>query len=707
MKRKIAVMLVAFLGITFGVVAQSNERDMLIDSIVDVSVNQLDRVRMIQSTKEYVDKVDPIIAEAVAYTLAQQIAKPLVVETYAQLTEEQLKEVLRFMRSDAQRRISSSQVAEKLSVSLAVDLIGNFAAVLSGTSWKSDIPSLNDKEYSAMVDKYLELSGALSLFDDLLGPAMAEIKKEMGASAASMMSSMMKQIRKNYPAYYKVALVDYVSKEQLQQAIDFYSQPYMLEVQQMAKNRGVSLMSGAMQDTEAFAKQLEKFFEKNVTIKDTFAVVKNYIARLPYMPVYNDVKPIFPIRTLEMKKGATYTGQTHDGVAYGKGLLTDKRGICYSGDFKEGKRHGLITTYYQNGDSARYVWADDKIVSQYSDDTSKPAPTHKGKAMGYGYTTSMTSREEGFFIDGLLEGPGRRNYSYSGETEDGLFHKGVFVDGRVISPSNTSVVQFDGERLSEKQEHRIKKGSIKNITTKGGEKTVAIRNGTFINDVMHGMGSWEYGEDGFSSYQEGCFAYNKLYGKGHRTRKWDEENAIETYDGEFFAGKYHGKGIMKFTYTDTYNFTYTRTTEGYFYEGKLDGDMEYEELITNLSGSWTFTRFGFAIKFYTTATDDSLTIHIKGPVTDDKLNGEAEITLSNGDYYKGLFVDGKFKSGMARKTIGDGSVYEGEMKNGWYEGQGKLTEANGNSDEGTFSSGTCVDGVRKDKRGKVLYKIKR
>ena len=81
--------------------------------------------------------------------------------------------------------------------------------------------------------------------------------------------------------------------------------------------------------------------------------------------------------------------------------------------------------------------------------------------------------------------------------------------------------------------------------------------------------------------------------------------------------------------------------------------------------------------------------------------------MSNGDYYKGVFKNGVFKEGVTRKTNADGSVYEGEMKNGWYEGQGKLTEANGNSDEGIFNSGSCVDGVRKDKRGKVLYKIKR
>ena len=708
MKKKIAVMIVAFLGITIGIKAQSNEREILIDKIVGVSLNQLDRVNLIQTVKEYSDEMDPIVAEAVVYTLARQMSRPLVAETYANLTEEQLKEVLRFMRSDTQRRISSSQVSEELSVLLAVDLIGYFSAMLSGTSWRPDIPSLNDKEYSAMVDKYLELTGALSLFDDLLKPAMAEIKKEMGASAASMMSSMMKQIQKNYPAYYKSVLVDYVSKEQLQQAVDFYSQPYMLEVQQMAKSRGMSLISENVYDTEDFAKQIEKFLEKNAVIEDTSAVVKNYIAQLPYMLVYNGVKPIFPIKTLKMKKGATYTGQTRDGLAHGKGILTDKKGIRYSGDFREGKRHGLITTYYLDGDSARYVWANDKILAECGIDLSKLAPTYKGEAMGYGYKTSLTGKEEGFFIDGSLEGLGKRIES-DDKIEEGWFDGGSLKEGRTIDRSNANkIVQFDGEILSDDLFNgTIKVGVTKIVEKKGGKKLVAIKEGTFVNGVMHGMGSWEYGEDGYKKSEEGYFAYDELYGQGHRTRKWDEGNMVETYDGEFLAGKYHGKGVRDFIYTDKYNFTYTQMTKGYFNEGELKGDMEYDELITHLSGNWTFTRFGFGLKFYTTATDDSLTIHIKGPVTKDKLNGEVEITLSNGDYYKGVFKNGVFKEGVTRKTNADGSVYEGEMKNGWYEGQGKLTEANGNSDEGIFNSGSCVDGVRKDKRGKVLYKIKR
>lgn len=689
--------------------AQSNEREALINSIVNsVSLN-MDRVKMMQSTMAYTDKVDPIVAEAFVYTLGQQmVARPMISKIYNHLTEEQLEDVVRYMRSEANQRISSNEVAEELSVYLIADMMGYLLATASGTSWKSEVPSLNDKEYGALVDKYIELTGALSVLDSFMEPLKSKMKQEMGTSAARMMNSMVMQIKKSYPAYYKAALVSYVSKEHLQEAIDFYSQPYMLVMQQGAKNLGTSLMNGAMKDPEAFAEQMNNLIEEegNVEVKDSASVVWDYIARLPYMPVSNKVDSIFPVRTLAMKKKATYIGQTRDGLAHGKGVLTDKKGVRYSGDFRNGKRHGLITTYYLNGDSAQYVWGDDKILAAHNTDLSKPASTYKGKAMGYGYKTTITGREEGYFIDGELCGQGKAT---SGEiVKDGRFVGGSLVEGRIIDKSTTNkIVQFEGELFNDGLMYKIKKGTTRIVTKKDGKKTAAIKTGTFVNNEMHGMGSWEYGEDGYSWCEEGYFAYNELYGKGHRTRKWNKESRVENYEGDFFAGKYQGQGVETATWTTDNGTNYKRTVSGHFNQGKPDGEICFKEEVSNIplfsdGRGWLFTYYGIQYAIFT----DSFSITMNGTVTNDKLNGEAEIILSTGDYYKGLFKNGEFKEGIVRKTNSNRSVYEGEMKNGKYEGQGKLTYSNSNYDEGTFMYGTCIDGVCKDKRGKVLWKIR-
>ena len=717
MKKKILGMVAMLLCISNGMIAQSNEREALIDSIVTISLNQSGRIKMIEAAKEgNAENLNPIEVEAFIYTMGQQLSRPIVAKSYANLTNEELEEVLRFINSEANRRISSNEVAEGLSLYLLPDMMGYLLSSISGTSWKSEVPSLNDKEYGALVDRYIELTGALSTFDEVMNPLMGEMKSKMGSSAMGMMSAMITKIKKNYPAYYKAALVDYVSKEQLQEAIDFYSQPYMLKVQQNAKNLSTSLVDKVMKDPEAFAKQIATLVDDSETTMESSSVVKDYISRLPYLPIYNKVDSIFPVRTLTMKKKATYTGQTRDGLAHGKGVLTDKKGVRYSGDFRRGKRHGLITTYHLSGDSAQYIWADDKVLAAYNTDLSKPASTYKSKAIGYGYKTTLLGKEEGFFIDNELYGQGKA--TYGNVIKEGRFVGGSLVEGRITNQAeNNKIVQFEGELFNNSLIYEIKKGTTKIVTKTKGKEATSVKQGTFINDEMHGMGSWEYCEDGYSSYNEGYFAYNELYGKGHRTRKWDENNAAEVYDGDFFAGRYQGKGVKKYTFTDKYNITYDQSTNGFFHEGVLKGDVVYDELISDITfdtkdlwSTWTFTRFGFKIPHGAYHRPerknglDSLTIHIEGTVIEGKLNGEAEITLSNGDYYKGIFKNGEFMEGIARKTNSNRSVYEGEMKNGKPEGKGKQTFSNGDYDEGTYKNGRCVDCVHKDKRGKVLWK---
>lgn len=686
--------------------AQNNERELLIDSIVYLSSNQSGRVKMIESAKKLIKeepRLDPVVAEAILYFTSKEMVKPIISESYIKLTEGQLKEVIHYMNSEANRRISSNEVAEKMSLYLVEDLLGNMASMIGGTSWKSEVPALKDKEYVALVDKYLEMTGTLSMFDEVMEPLMVNLKKEIGASGARMLTSMMKQIQKNYPAYYKAALVDYVSKEQLQEVIDFYSQPYMVEIQQRTKNSTMSLLDGVMKDPEAFSKKSMEYFGDFTSIKDTAAVVRDYISNLPNMSIVNKVEPIYPVKTLSMKRKATYTGQTRDGLAHGRGVLTDKKGVRYSGNFKEGKRHGVITTYYAN-DSITHIWADDKMLEEVVTDIDN-LPFYKKTTMGYGYNNTNSGKEKGWFIDGELEGEGERVHYDGKKTEKGWFRNGSLVDGLIVEKTDDKITSFEGE-LSESLARNIRVGTTRTITQKYGKKTAMMIEGTLINGEMHGKGFREYAEDGFSSRSEGFFTYNELYGQGRRIRKWDENNTIEVYEGEFFAGKYQGKGVKNRTSTDEHNFTYTQTTEGHFREGKLDGDMLYQEQITNLSGSWTFTRFGFGIQYGTTASNDSLTIHIKGTVTNDKLNGDTEILLSNGDYYKGLFRNGSLVEGTVRITYSNGSLYEGGYKNGKFEGEGKLTYSNGVSEEGTFMYGTCVNGVRKNKRGAVIGRIR-
>ena len=64
-------------------------------------------------------------------------------------------------------------------------------------------------------------------------------------------------------------------------------------------------------------------------------------------------------------------------------------------------------------------------------------------------------------------------------------------------------------------------------------------------------------------------------------------------------------------------------------------------------------------------------------------------------------MNGYFLDGTAHVTNKDGSVYEGEFIGGRYEGEGKLTRADGRWEEGIFMFGSFFSGTKRDKRGNI------
>ena len=149
MKNKIAIIMVALFCLCGNSAKTQNlEREALIDSIANISLAKSGRIKMIESATKLIDKepkLDPVVAEAIFYSVSKKMVRPVVAESYNNLTEEQLWEVIHFMNSEANRRILSNEVAESLGVYLVADLFGYMASMVGGTSWKPEIPSLKDK----------------------------------------------------------------------------------------------------------------------------------------------------------------------------------------------------------------------------------------------------------------------------------------------------------------------------------------------------------------------------------------------------------------------------------------------------------------------------------------------------------------------------------------------------------------------------------
>lgn len=709
-------LLLLFIITCVGVQAQDNKRKALTDSLTSIGIKAY-RQNISNAITEIIEKnknIDPITAEAMLWEASKNMAKQMMV-LRDNLTVEQLEDSYRFQKTESYRRCMSKQLNEAFSVFLTTEVLGNILSMIAGTTWKPKIPELNDKEYDALADKYISQMNINSAFEGIIKPITEKISKEHGRTTVKLIESLYKSIQRDLPKYYKHALVDYVSKEQLQELINHYNKPYIKQQTQDVIQYSKSLVDN--KNLNEFAEQTKAIVNNTQILKDTSAVVLEYIKQITSISNNDDYfELIRPIKTLPMKKNATYTGQTRDGLPYGKGVLTDKKGIRYSGYFKDGMRHGVITTYYTNGDSITQVWAEDKVMKKQNNNINMPVPIYNEEAMGYGSRNSSNNQEQekGIFIDDNLV-KGQKIIADNGglQTHSGLFENGLLTNGQIKVQTNSMDIKYDVEYRYGYTEHFMK-GTATRLYKGEGKKWSRIEKGYFKNYELDGNGSTEYKKEDYTYTESGYYAYGYLYGKGHRTRKWEENNRIEVYDGDFFKGSYQGKGVLRISYIDSKNnIAVTRIIDGQFYNNKPNGNISTTEYLVGTAGrDWTFERYGFKIPYSIAQStteglnSDTTEINIKGVVTNNELNGPAEITLSNGDYYKGEFYYGNLKQGTARVTNSDGSIYEGEMKNNEYNGKGKLTAVNGICEEGTFMYGHIIDGVRKNKRGAVISKIR-
>lgn len=673
-------------------VAQEDNSKVLIDSIIKISFNN-DRVgliddgsRMFSNHKE----LDPFLAEASTYFWQQQMLVPYFAEIYVNFTEDELKEILAFYNSESYRRISSPNLQEELRIMFAVNMLGSLFAGISGQSWNLNDLKISDKEYNSLANKYIKQIKFEENFDAVLDVLLNSMQEKSSAEDLRMIKGMLTKMGKEGMACYKYLLGRYVSKKQLQEVVKFYSSSLGIRLLDNNVGNMISLFSDVTQNQESRAK-FEAKMDSVVSVKDCLSYIK--IAKQMSLANRNFS---LPIDTIHLNGKSIYVGEVFGGLPGGKGVLTDKDGVRYSGDFKDGKRHGLLTTYFVNGDSISQYWADDKVMKNQGDDINKLVPSYMGKAMGYGKLSS--GKACGYFVDGELHGKGEEvdaNF-----TKAGLFKHGELISGKEVTffDNKKKVVVFDKE-----VDGVITKG-VKSIIKSGVKgQTEEKFEGTFIRDVLHGMGTYEYITPTFKSKYQGFFAYNELYGYGTSYKYWEENQTMETYVGNYFASKYQDYGIHQYVYTSKDSIKYVQITKGYFEKGEKEGDVEYEEKITKIpSAGWIFTRFG--VRFAN--QHDTLTIHIKGVVHDKKLEGQAEIKASNGDYYKGVFHRGGFKEGIACIHYSDGSKYEGEFKDGKYNGNGKYYYLDGTYDDGIFLNGYIKEGFLKNKKGVRIKKIK-
>ena len=380
-----------------------------------------------------------------------------------------------------------------------------------------------------------------------------------------------------------------------------------------------------------------------------------YVERAKYRPQVSGIKVA----------GGVYSGQTLDGVPDGFGELTDKKGVRYMGDFKDGKRHGVIFVESpKSGVPDTQVWYKDRLLkgaAVKSSGVMPEVPVIDGKRFGYGclYYKSLGELKEGFFIDGNIVG--------RGSFTDGMRYKesGLYRDGLVMNCAirwnepGFWISRFYGtQRNTSSPLQKFRSGCREKISVKRNEKWEYY--GESISDMAEGRTRFIYIRDKDTVVRVGNFAYGKMYGHGTivSKRKSDKDGTVEfrSYEGSVFRNVPYGRGEVEM------NFTLA---------------PEKDRL--------SVTRYGVKLNEYVGDTS-AVKVIVDGFFKDGKLV-EGKVTMSNGTYMRGKFADGVLAEGRLVKRYSDGSYYDGECRDGRYHGYGKVVYADGSIYEGLFENG--------------------
>ena len=170
-------------------------------------------------------------------------------------------------------------------------------------------------------------------------------------------------------------------------------------------------------------------------------------------------------------------------------------------------------------------------------------------------------------------------------------------------------------------------------------------------------------------------------------------------DGRVYVGDIkdnvpNGIGNMKFSNHDVY--------EGNWEKGKMHGrgkyyfyDSQKEKFSSSYEGTFVNNRFeGTGVRKYSDRT-----IYI-GQWQNGMRTGNGGFWFVDGSYFWGIWRFDKMVRGMLRLQNGD--IYDGEFKDGVFEGYGKYHwKSDGSFFEGLFKEGKCFSGTKVFPDGKI------
>jgi hypothetical protein len=326
-----------------------------------------------------------------------------------------------------------------------------------------------------------------------------------------------------------------------------------------------------------------------------------------------------------------FKGEFKQGVlANGEVNLTN--GPRYVGELQANRPRGLGELRLPNGFTIKGRFEDPSHVTGIVDLSWADGSVYNGEAINMG---TMHGKGKLRFADGrAYEGSFQQNkFHGAGKLVQpgGNSYEGEFAFGNYHGPG--TLVYSNDARYTGEFANGLQQGKGR-LTHANG----TIEEGEWKGDRLYGECHMKYADG--SEYIGHCLV-GQLSGQG----KFRDAANESLYEGEFLAGKYHGRGRI--------------SGPGYVYEGEFVGGVR---------------------------------------------SGKGKEVLETGDQYEGTFARGVREGhGTLRSVAADGleASYEGEFKNGLLHGAGKL-KAGTSRYEGEFKQGTFNKGRVYTEDGRVL-----
>ena len=428
-----------------------------------------------------------------------------------------------------------------------------------------------------------------------------------------------------------------------------------------------------------------------------------------------------------------------DGERFGKGCLYIpslselKKGFFIDGNLvAQGTRYDVVSGVSESGvyrdglvAGCRIEWKDAGLSSSsfYGIQNNSLRSGTRTKRTLKGNETYIYKGE---FLDDKLEG--KAEYLYI-RNKDTTTRTGHFAYGRMYGYGKI-VSRFEADKAG-KVEGRTYEGSVyRNMpfgkgsveirfTSVSKNKLEATRYGVKFNEYLGDESEVTINIDGFfvagklvegkvtvsnGTYMRGKFADGVL-AEGRLIRHYADGSC---YDGECRNGRYHGYG--KVIYAD-----------GSSYEGLFEGGVEKRykgvlvkeqpEIMKKISKTYSFSDLPVEKGVARVVRAAGVKIMVRGHSSVEvrclgSFNGdvmyEGRVWVSDGTWLDGTFEDGVLISGKAKTIDKYGTVYVGDIRNGFPHGRGKCTYNNGTWFEGNFANGNRMDGTHYSADGKII-----